>query len=405
MQPTDQTEVNHDAAVLRSLRRHNLTWLFIGLGMLAVCYLLLELPSAGLQYLPWLALPFVGTFSLWRLLDSILIRNARVRDGRLLPRFGLGTSISILRGFELMLLTGFLFIPSPEGWTAWLPALLYTSADLLDILDGYFARVRDEVTRLGGELDQLFDGAGLLIATLLAIHYGTLNWWFLPFGAARYLFVAGIWIRERRGLQVHPLPESRSRRPIAGLTMGFMTVMLWPTVEPPASVLAGAVFLLPFGASFLRDWLVVSAAIDPRSDRYARIRRGLEAVLLRIGPVAVRLLLGFLLVRDSWATLQHPAAQGAAFRAAGFPIPLVLAPLFAIVELAAVPFLVLGAAGRFVAFVLLFPIGLTIMQLGSTDLRSVLLVADLLTLILGTGRFSLWEPSRAIFGRRAGGTE
>jgi CDP-diacylglycerol--glycerol-3-phosphate 3-phosphatidyltransferase len=340
--------------------------------------------------------------ALWRFLGSRLAHNTRVEDGKLLPRFGLGNSISIFRGFELILLTGFLFIPAPDGWTAWLPALLYTSADILDILDGYFARVRAEVTQLGGELEQLMDGAGLLIATLLAVHYGTLSWWFLPFGAARYLFLAGIWIRERRALRVYPLAESRSRRPIAGMTMGFMTVMLWPIVKPPASTLAGAIFLIPFGASFLRDWLVVSGTIDPCSQRYLQIRGTLESVLLRYGPVAMRTLLGLLLAWDVWLIFQNPAAGVAAFRMAGFPIPGVLVPLFAIIELAAIPLLVLGIAGRFTAFVLLFPIGLTTIQLGLTALRSSLLVTDLLTLMLGTGRYSLWEPSRAIFGRRLG---
>lgn len=401
----DQTPDEGTMDALQSLRKNNLAWLFVSLFMLAGCYLLLEARSAGFQYLPWLVLPFAGTAALWRFLGSRLPHNTRIEDDKLLPRFGLGNSISIFRGIELILLTGFLFIPSQDGWTAWLPALLYTSADILDILDGYFARVRAEVTQLGGELEQLLDGAGLLIATLLAVHYGTLSWWFLPFGAARYLFLAGIWIRERRELRVYPLAESRSRRPIAGLTMGFMTVMLWPIVEPPASTLAGAIFLVPFGASFLRDWLVVSGTIDPRSQRYRQIRLMLETVLLRYGPVAMRTFLGFLLAWGAGLSLQDPTAGVDAFRMAGFPIPGVLFPLFAIIELAAVPLLVLGIAGRFTAFVLLFPIGLTIIQLGLTAMRSGLLVADLLTLMLGTGRYSLWEPSHAIFGRRLGGPE
>ena len=392
-----------DADPIRRLRRAAWKWLSIGLAFLASCYVLLEAQSAHIEFAQWLLLPFIGTLALWRFLVAHLNDNRRVRDGRLLPRFGLGNNVSILRGLELIMLSGFLLIPRPQGWTAWIPALLYTSADILDYVDGYVARVRDEVTGLGEELDQLFDGAGLLIATLLAMRYGTLTWWFFPFGAARFLFLLGLWIRKQRGLPVHPLTESRSRRPIAGLTMGFMTAMLWPIVKPPASILAGLLFMLPFGASFLRDWLVVSGAIDPRSERYLRLRSWLETTLIGYLPVIVRFSLAGLLVFDAWMTFGDLAGEVTAFAQSGFSAPDIVVPLFAAIKLLAIPMLVLGAAGRFVAFMLVFPIGLTIVLVGFTDMRAGLLVLDLLTLVLGTGRFSLWQPSNEIFGRRAGG--
>lgn len=384
------------------MRREARIWLLIGLVLVLTCYGLLESSSPGIQFLPWLLFPILGSLVWWRFLLAHLQDNRRVQDGKLLPTFGLGNDISILRGFELIMLSGFLLVPRPMAWTAWLPALLYTTADILDYADGYAARVRAEVTWLGEELDQLFDGAGLLIATLLAIHYGTLTWWFLPFGAARYLFLAGVWIRERRGLPVYPLPASRSRRPVAGLTMGFMTAMLWPIVKPPASILAGLLFMLPFGASFLRDWLVVSGVIDPHSERYLRLRRWLEITLVGYLPVALRLALTALLGFDIRMTFGDMAGEIAAFRAAGLPEPGVLVPLFAGIKILAIPMLLFGVAGRFVAFALVFPIGLTSVLVGFTDLRAALLALDLLTLMLGTGRFSLWEPSKDLFSRRAG---
>lgn len=385
-----------------SLRAQAHRWLVVGLLMVALSYFLLESLEPGLNYPQWSLLPILGTIGLWRFLIAHLEDNRRVRDGHLLPRFGLGNAISIFRGLELFLLAGFLLIPRPPGWAAWMPALLYTSADILDILDGYAARVRDESTRLGEEFEGLFDGAGLLIATLLAIHYGSLSWWFLPFGAARYLYLLGIRIRESMDLPVFDLTESRSRRPIAGLTMGFMSAVLWPIVGPPASNLAALVFLLPFGASFLRDWLVVSAAIDPQSEWYLRLRSLLYLLLIEFLPVLVRAALALLLVLDVLSTGQAWDAQIEAYERVGYPFPTAIAVAFLCLKIAALPMLLIGAAGRFVAFVLLFPIGLTIVSLGLNELRAGLLVADLLTLMAGTGRYSLWEPSRRIFGQRAG---
>jgi CDP-diacylglycerol--glycerol-3-phosphate 3-phosphatidyltransferase len=385
-----------------SLRRQANLWLAAGLLMLALCYFLLELIEPGLNYPQWILLPFLGTIGLWRYLIVHLEDNRRVRDGELLPCFGLGNAISIFRGLELFLLAGFLFIPRPPGWAAWIPTLLYTSAAILDFLDGYAARVRDEATKLGEEFEGLFDGAGLLIATLLAIQYGSLSAWFLPFGGARYLYLLGLRIRKWMDLPVFDLTESRSRRPIAGLTMGFMSAMLWPIVRAPASNLAGLIFLLPFGASFLRDWFVASGTIDPQSERYLRVQRLVRLALIDYLPVVVRTSLAVFLVSDAWSTLQFFNSEIEAFASAGFPFPTQVVVAFLCLKVAAVPMLLIGAAGRFVAFVLLFPIGLTIVSLGLTELRAGLLVADLLTLMSGTGRFSLWEPSRQIFGRRAG---
>ncbi|MGD2161671.1 MAG: CDP-alcohol phosphatidyltransferase family protein [Anaerolineales bacterium] len=405
MPPDDPAAGTDESHALRSLRKRSLVWLFIG-WVMVVCNILLlmtEVPSG--QQWALIVVPASGMLAFWMFLYTHLHTNRRVRDRRLLPRFGLGNAISIFRGLEVILLAGYLFIPRPQNWTAWIPALLYTSADILDYLDGYAARVRNEVTQLGEELDQLFDGAGLLIASLLAIRYGALPWWLLPFGAARYLFLFGLWIRRKRGLAVFPLSESRIRRPIAGLTMGFMTAMLWPIVQPPASLIAGLIFMLPFGASFLRDWFVVSGVIDPQSVRYLELRDWLEKLLIRYFPVGLRLGLAVLLGVDVWITMRDLDTQVALFNAAGFPAPQVIVLLFTILKLVALPFLVMGAAGRFAAFLLIFPIGLASVSVGLNGVRTGLLIADLLILILGTGMYSVWEPSRKIFGRRPGGTD
>jgi len=182
-----------------------------------------------------------------------LTTNHRLGEVDLLPTFGMGNALTMLRGVFFAWTAGFLFSPRPESILAWMPAVLYTTAIILDLVDGYAARVGNHTTELGTTLDTELDALGLLVAISLAVWYGTLPVWFLPIGAARYAFMFGLWLRERRGLPVFELPPSTSRRPIAGLTMGFTSAMLWPIVSPPGSILAGVLFLLPFAASFTRE--------------------------------------------------------------------------------------------------------------------------------------------------------
>ena len=62
----------------------------------------------------------------------------------------------------------------------------------------------------------------------------------------------------------------------------------------------------------------------------------------------------------------------------------------------------LGIAGRAAAFVLLFPVGLSIAFGEFNPNRALALGGALTMLILGTGKFSLWQPEESLFSRRAG---
>lgn len=328
--------------------------------------------------------------------------NQREGDLAVLPVFGPGNLASMLRGLMMAQLAGFLLSARPAGWQIWLPALLYTAGDVIDYFDGYLARRANHVTLLGERLDMEWDAFGLLVATGLAVWYGTLPWFYLPIGLARYAFSFGMWYRQRKGRPVFELPLSRSRRPVAGLTMGFMSAMLWPIVPYPATAIAGAIFLIPFALSFLRDWLVVSGIIDASSSQYASLRQGLSSLVLDWFPLLLRPILSFTLwpgVWLKWTMFQSVVVQ---FRASGFPYPELIVGLFALIESLAIIAIPFGFAARFVAFLLVFPLGFTIIAIGFDYQSTVLLIADLLLLIVGSGKLSLWKPSETLFAKRAG---
>lgn len=185
------------------------------------------------------------------------------------PRFGVANHVTLGRGVLVAWVAGFLVVAWTErsGWLAWLPALLYGAAAALDAVDGALARRADRVTVLGERLDMAFDAFGLLVASVVAVLAGQLPWWYLSVSFARYVFVAGIRLREYRALSVADLPQRTSRRVLAGLQMAFVAVALSPLVSPTLGRVGAAVFGGAVLAGFVRDWLYVSGRlVDERTD-------------------------------------------------------------------------------------------------------------------------------------------
>ncbi len=387
---------------MRRLRRGWLGWSVFSVFAVGMLAYLLEGTWDRVSIQRYLVLSYLGLSYQLAFLWSNLKLNHRPGEGALLPGFGPGNLSSMARGLMLVLLTGFLFSTRPLGWGAWLPMILYTSGDIIDYFDGYLARRSDHVTLLGERMDMEWDAYGLLVATTLAIWYGKLTWIFLPIGLARYGFGFGLWYLKRQGRETFPLPPSSSRRPVAGLTMGYMSAMLWPIIPFPASAIAGAIFLGPFAMSFARDWLVVSGSLDPVSHRYVQLRRRLKTLILVIFPVLVRFVLVLALLPRVWEKISAYTVVVDQFAGFGFRFPHQVVLVFAAIELLAVVFIFFGVAGRFAAFLLIFPVGFTLIGTGQDLQGSVLLVTDLLVLILGTGYLSFWKPSEKVFAKRAG---
>jgi len=330
----------------------------------------LLMSGLAMSYLLWI---------LWRGLGD----NYRQGEDQLLPSLGLGNVLSISRGFILVVFCGFLFSPWPDvGRTAWLPGLLYTLAALPDYLDGAAARLTDHVTRLGETLDVSIDSIGVLGVSILAVQYGQVPWGYLPVGLARYLFLAGIWVREKIGLPVYPLPFSVRRRGYAALTMGLFFVILYPVFTPPSTHIAATVFAIYLLGGFLWDWFVTIGWL-PAQPGVGYLR--LENLVVGLVPLLLRTLL------LTWGMTVF--------------LPGLLSNTGSIllwVEAVVIVCLILGIAGRITAIAAL--VILSFHQAGAAldILQMSLLILYTNLLFLGTGAFSIWPVENHLIYRRVG---
>lgn len=352
----------------------------------------------------WLALASAtAVYCLW-VVWRHLSENHRQGETAVLPRFGWGNRLTILRGLLISMVAGFLLSPWPGGWLAWLPALLYTTADIADYLDGYAARKTNHATRLGERLDMEFDGLGMLLVSLLAVWFAQLPAWYLLIGLARYFFVFGLWLRQKRHLANHAMPHSWHRRIFAGLQMGFMSVVLWPIVPPAAATISGTIFALATSASFLRDWLVVIGWLDTQTDFYIRWQRRLYRLFAVTLPPVFRLIFvgcAAGLIAQT-AVPWQPTGWISLFSSWHLPWPALLASLWAVIGLTATGMITLGAMGRLMSLIVVFPVGFDMVVNGANGLNGAALACAILILLLGTGAFSLWRPEERFMVRRAG---
>lgn len=387
--------------------------------LLTTGFLVLQTWWADKYALSWLGLATISSLVFLGILWRSLGFNFRPGEDELLPKFGPGNLLTIMRGLFLALLIGFLLSPWPSGWLAWIPGLLYSFIALADLFDGYLARMFDHQTQLGEKLDLTLDGLGMLVASILLVQYGQVPVWYLLVGFARYFFIGGIWLRKKMGKPVFELNSNPTRRPFAGAQMGFAAVVLFPLFGPPGTALAAAIFAVPFLVGFSIDWFQVSGAQplihliqsdgpgqpvknknwEQQSDWLPR--NALEIWLPLVFRISLVILIciwiGQNLVgmfnQENITTLYPINGLTSHFQSGGW--------LLLIIGISTL-MIALGAAGRIAALIILFGVGMYVNNYGLSISESLLVVGAGALLYLGTGPYSLWNPEHGILTRRLG---
>ncbi len=374
----------------------------------------------GPQYaFRWLGLATFASLIFFRMLWGSLKFNSPPGKVNLLPKFGAGNLLTIMRGLILALLCGFTFSPWPQGWLAWIPGLLYAYAAIADLFDGYLARKFNHQTTLGEKLDLSLDGMGMLIACLLLVQYGQVPGWYLLVGLARYLFIAGIWLRQRMRKPVFDLGSNSTRRPFAGAQMGFVSVALFPVFSPPGTAFTAVLFAIPFLVGFAIDWLEVSGVkakgIFQGERRLSYVIGGLQLderykektykILTKWPPLVLRIslviLLGVWLERNLVGLISPQYFSAANLTTAAAP-PVLWLELLLFIFVFGLLMIAFGAAGRIAALVVLLGVGIYLNYFGLSSFEALLVVVAAALLYSGTGPYSLWMPEHGIITKRLG---
>lgn len=212
-------------------------------------------------------------------------------DGSILPQFGIGNRLTLLRGLLFGLLAGFLVLPPLTGVWAWIPGILYTLASLTDLLDGRFARQRDETTHLGAKLDVEVDSLGIFIAFILGVKLGQLPDYFAVAGMLFYGYRLFLWAWTRRGKSTITPPPRRWRSMVGGFEVGFLCVMLFPVFKPPLTTAVGISIMVPVVISFIWDGLITTGTVGVGSTWHHRVVTHSARWMRNILPVALHAVL------------------------------------------------------------------------------------------------------------------
>ena len=310
-------------------------------------------------------------FVLWQV-EKRLTLNYIQPDTPLYNTLGWANRLTILRGLLIAMTGGFILFPHGSSITDLLPALFYTLAAILDRIDGFVARKTKQVTRLGNELDISFDALGLLIAPLLAISLGTLHASYLLLSVAYYIYRWGLNYRTRRKLTIMTPPPNTVRRTLAGFQMGLLAVLLWPIFQPSFTIMLGMAFMLPVLFGFIIDWWIVCGWLKPAIIMdFDKLSYQYFQPLLRLVLVLVLAIIGIEL--------------GVFNKLDAFN--LIQASMF----LLGLGLVLTGFAGRVGALLLLVLVGLYFDHIPSTTLGLSLIFTLSGLLLLGTGRFSIWQ--------------
>ncbi|MEX0787663.1 MAG: CDP-alcohol phosphatidyltransferase family protein [Anaerolineales bacterium] len=308
----------------------------------------------------------------------------RSPTGEPIPRLGPGTIASLVRGLTSAWLVGLGATRASAMDLGWAPSAMVLLTAVLDHLDGRLARATGTASEMGRRVDLDLDGFTTLTAYALAVHLGVLPPIFLIIGALRYLYLLGVWALGQLGISPRPVPPSTARRVIASLQSGFVVGVLLPISGSPSSVVAAGVIAAALLASFGRDTLVVSGAVDVGSDGYRRIVAGMRLILLRALPVGLRVALAGAL---AWEWIGDPNGGVTEPVAVGLQAILIVA----------VACLALGMAARTAALGVVVLYLWRISELGPTPERLWVFGAACAVVVLGSGAWSLASPESRIF--------
>jgi CDP-diacylglycerol--glycerol-3-phosphate 3-phosphatidyltransferase len=169
-------------------------------------------------------------------------------------------ALTLLRIFLVPVLVVVLLTRSPEA--VFIGSFIFGLAVLTDYLDGYFARRRNQVTKLGILLDPLADKLLTTAAFISLVELGDVPGWMIMIILGREFAVTGLRnIAAGKGILIAASPLGKGKM-VLQVTAIFL-------------LLLGRRFELLHGPGILVLWLAVIVALVSGVDYFQRFFRGL----------------------------------------------------------------------------------------------------------------------------------
>jgi hypothetical protein len=150
--------------------------------------------------------------------------------------------------------------------------------------------------------------------------------------------------------------------------------------------------------------LFASGLLNDKNKSYRQLQHRLYIIMALWLPPLWRLMLAVSMVHIMWQATPwyQPLAWLDLLLSWHVPLANLISTLLAVLAVFGTLSILLGFVGRFGAIILFFPIGFDIATRGLLWDNALALVCALCIALLGSGRFSLWQPEEALFTQRHG---
>ena len=162
--------------------------------------------------------------------------------------------------------------------------------------------------------------------------------------------------------------------------MGFLVVALWPVFYPPITVIAGFAFMLPALIGFFLDWLIVSGRVNREAEAANNLLQRLTVFSQTVLQPTLRVVVVVTLIMSLLQSGLPP------LRAVPWMNNVIIGGFILTSSM-----VLLGIAGRYFSLLLIGLLGWYYITNPLLAVDYVLFCSLVWLLLVGTGRFSLWQ--------------
>ncbi|NUN70876.1 MAG: CDP-alcohol phosphatidyltransferase family protein [Bacteroidetes bacterium] len=132
----------------------------------------------------------------------------------------------------VLMIPAMYYFVTPMQFHREIALLIILVAVATDALDGYVARIRNEVSEFGKIIDPLADKVSVAVVVVMLTIYGDIPLWFtlVVLGRDVIIFIAGLYVKRRTGIILPSLMSGKVAVSFLALTLVF-PVLQYPSLD------------------------------------------------------------------------------------------------------------------------------------------------------------------------------